>query len=96
MVSTESIETNRKTSAGFIQSTLANVDRAAPLTMDIFPRLMQAQSEFLIACFNKHISERDNLIASKNQATDALKTDNLQLRADLDELQQYSRRNSIL
>ena len=95
MASTESIETSQKTSAGFIQSTLANVDRAAPLTVDILARLMQAQSEFLIDSFNKQISERDNLIASQNQAIDALKTDNLQLRADLDELQQYSRRNSI-
>lgn len=86
---------NGKTAASFIQDTLATVDRDAPLTIDVLAKLMQAQSEFLLTAFTTQLAERDATIAQHTREIEQLRTENTELRAELDDLQQYSRRNAV-
>ena len=92
---TELIPPEQRGKSNFLQETLATLDREAPLTVDVLATLMQAQSDFLIAAFNKQLSQRDTIINQQRHDIKQLKEENTELRAELDELQQYSRRNSV-
>ena len=92
---TELIPPEQRGKSNFLQETLATLDREAPLTVDVLATLMQAQSDFLIAAFNKQLSQRDTIINQQRHEIKQLKEENTELRAELDELQQYSRRNSV-
>ena len=83
------------TSASFITETLAKLDRNAPLSIDVLAMLMQAQCEFLLSGFTLKLKERDDLIARNKQEITQLRSENTELRNELDDLQQYSRRNAI-
>lgn len=79
----------------YIKSALAGVDQSAPLTVDVIVRLMQAQSKFIIDTFSKQLSEKETIIKSQTRDIQELRNENVSLRAELDELQQYSRRNAV-
>jgi hypothetical protein len=103
MSSGKSVETNPVVnvssdspgSVDFINASLAKFDRNAPLTIDVLASLMQAQSEFFVRLFDSKLKERDEVIAKQREALDELHEQNANLRSELDDLQQYSRRNSI-
>ena len=75
--------------------TLITIDCNAPLTIDVLAKLMQAQSEFLLTAFTKQLAERDATIAQHTRVIDQLRAENTELRVELDDLQQYSRRNAV-
>lgn len=78
-----------------LQVALENVDTSAPLTVEILAQLMQAQSDYLLGEFSKQLAERDKTIKAQSIEMKSLHLENERLRDNLDDLQQYSRRNSI-
>ena len=74
---------------------LRSIDPAAPLTVDILVKLFAAQSRHLLDGFNKKIAEQAKTIDEQADSIKFLKSENAELRAELNDIQQYSRRNSI-
>ena len=89
------VSTNPNEHPKTFQEAIQNIDRSAPLTVDILAQLLQVQTNNLVGEFHKQLSKRDEIIEAQSKEIQSLKTENLQLRDSLDDLQQYSRRNSI-
>ena len=87
--------TGAGTNSQCLQEVLSTVDKSAPVTVDVLVKLISAQTDYLLSEFNKKLSAQEETIKSQSQTIQSLKSENLALRKDLDDLQQYSRRNSI-
>ena len=81
---------------------LSKLDESAPLCIGTLARLLNAQSKVLLGEFNKRIDElnekissQDKIISDQAQEIATLKEENKALRYDIEDTQQYSRRNSI-
>ena len=69
---------------------LRSIYPAAPLTVDILVKLFAAQSRHLLDGFNKKFAEQAKTIDEQADSIKFLKSENAELRAELNDIQQYS------
>ena len=85
-----------------LETELAGLDTNSPISVSILTQLLDAQSRHLLGEFNKKFGElNDKIEAQKEKITTqameitVLKKEKQAVTDECDELQQYSRRNSI-
>ena len=77
------------------QEVIKSIDKDAPLSVELLVKLFSVQSNFLLSEFNKKLAQQEKIISTQAESIQSLQSENEILRRDLNDVQQYTRRNSI-